>query len=106
MSGRAKSKYIRMGSMKINLVLDKIRGKRVDDAYKTLMFINKRAVDPIKKTLEAAVANGAAKDITDKVKVVKAWVGQGPSLKRMRPRAMGRANIYKRPTSHIEIEIA
>ena len=105
MSGKAKSKYVRMSARKIGFVLDKIRGKKVEEAYKALMFINKRAVEPVKKTLDAAVVNGEAKEMLNKVKVLKAWVGQGPSMKRLRPMSMGRANIYKRPSAHIVIEI-
>ena len=103
--GRAITKYIRLNPRKVGQVLDKIRGKKVSDAYNALLAINRRSVGPIKKTLDAAVANSDAKDIVDKIKITKAWVGQGPSMKRMRPRSMGRAEVYKRPTSHIEIEV-
>jgi large subunit ribosomal protein L22 len=105
MNGRAKAKYVRMSSRKVGMVLDKIRGKRVSEAYKILIFINKRAAVPVRKTLESAVANAKANDILDRVKIIKAWSGQGPAMKRLRPRAMGRADIYKRPSVHIEIEI-
>ncbi len=105
MSGKARMKYIRMSPRKIGLVLDKIRGKRVAEAYKLLKFINRRAVEPVEQTLKSAVANANASDSTDSVSVLKAWVGQGPVLKRMRPRAMGRADIRRRPTAHIEIEV-
>ena len=105
MIGKAKSKYIRMSPRKINLVLDKIRGKKVNEAYLILKFINKGAVTVVKKTLQSAVANANAADITDKVSVKMAWVGQGPVLKRMRPRAMGRADVLRKPTAHVEIEV-
>ncbi|MFH1414892.1 MAG: 50S ribosomal protein L22 [Elusimicrobiota bacterium] len=105
MNGNAKSKYIRMSPRKIGLVLDKIRGKKVAEAYTILNFINRRAVSPVRKTLQSAVANADARDSLDRVRVVKAWVGQGPVLKRLRPRAMGRADILRKPTAHIEIEV-
>jgi large subunit ribosomal protein L22 len=105
MSGIAKTKFIRISPRKVNLVLEKIRGKRVDEAFKVLKFINKRAVEPVEKTLKSAVANANALDITDRISVKKAWVGEGPVLKRMRPRAMGRADIRRKPTAHIEIEV-
>ena len=105
MKGIAKSKYIKMSSRKIKLVLDKIKGKSVVEAYNILMFLDKRAVGPVKKTLASAVANAGAADMIDKIKVESVWVGQGPALKRLRPRAMGRADVYKRPTSHIKIEV-
>jgi large subunit ribosomal protein L22 len=94
-----------MSPRKINLVLDKIRGKKVNEAFTILKFINRRAVEPVKKTLNSAVANADAKDMEDKLMVKKAWVGQGPVLKRMMPRAMGRADIRRKPTAHIEIEV-
>lgn len=105
MKGTAKSKYIRMSPRKINLVLDKIRGKKVAEAYNILKCINRRAVGPVKRTLQSAVANIEAADSTDSISILRAWVGQGPVLKRMRPRAMGRADIIRRPTAHIEIEV-
>ena len=105
MGKKARAKYIRMSPSKVKLVLDRIRGKSVDEAYRELSFMNRRAAEPVKKVLKSAVANAGASEITDRVKVKKAWVGQGPAMKRLRPRAMGRANIYKKPTSHIEIEV-
>lgn len=103
MKGKVKAKYIRMSPRKIGLVLDCIRGKKVSEAYNKLAVINKRAVKPVKKALDSAVANADAQDIPDRIKVMKAWVGQGPSLKRLRPRAMGRADVYKKKSAHIEI---
>lgn len=105
MKGVAKSKYIRMSARKIKLVLDKIKGKKVSDAYNILMFTDKRAVGPVKKTLASAVANAGAADMIEKIKVESVWVGQGPSLKRLRPRAMGRADVFKKPSAHIKIEV-
>jgi len=105
MKGTAKSKYIRMSPRKIGLVLDQIRGKSADEAFVLLDFINKRAVSPVRKTLKSAVANAAALDKPESVKIVKAWVGQGPRLKRLKPRAMGRADILMKPTAHIQIEV-
>lgn len=105
MIGRARSKYIRISPRKVNLVLDKIRNEKVDKAYIILKFINKRAVEPVMKTLKSAVANAKAVDSTESIRVKKAWVGPGPVLKRMRPRAMGRADVIRRPTAHIEIEV-
>ncbi len=105
MTGIAKTKYVKMSPRKIGMVLDNIKGKSVAEAYRILTFINKRAVVPVQKTLKSAVANASAQDIIDKIKVKRVWVGQGPSLKRLRPRAMGRGNRYKKPSAHIEIEV-
>ncbi len=105
MKATAKVKYIRMSPRKINIILDEIRGKKVSKSYALLAVLNKRAAVPVLKLLKSAVANGDARDMIDEIKVTKAWVGQGPALKRLRPRAMGRADIYKHPSAHIEIEV-
>jgi len=105
MSGRARAKYIRMSPRKVKLVLDRISGQSVDDAYRRLKVMNKRAALPVRKVLDSAVANAGLAGNTDGVRITRAWVGQGPAMKRLRPRAQGRANVYKKPMSHIEIEV-
>ncbi len=102
---RARLKYVRMSPHKVSLVLDRIRGKKVVEAYRILKLVNRRAAQPVKKVLDSAVANAGAPDLRESAVVKKAWAGPGPSIKRLRPRAMGRANIYKRRTAHIEIEV-
>ena len=102
---KAQTKYVRMSASKINEVLDRIRGKEVEEAYRILRVTNKRAARPVKKTLESAVANSDSHGMTEGLRVKTAWAGPGPSLKRLRPRAMGRADIYKRRTAHIKIEV-
>lgn len=105
MSGRARAKYIRMSPRKVKLVLDRINGQSVDEAYRRLAVINRRAVLPVRKVLDSAVANAGLAENTSGAMIKKAWVGQGPAMKRLRPRAQGRANVYKKPMSHIEIEV-
>ncbi len=105
MGKRARAKYVRMSPRKIGLVLDRIRGERVDEAYRRLEFMDRRAALPVRKVLESAVANAGASENTGGIRVIKAWVGQGPAMKRLRPRAMGRANVIRKPTAHIEIEV-
>ncbi len=105
MGRKARAKYIRMSPRKIQLVLDVIRGRSVDEAYRRLELTGRRAAGPVRKVLDSAVANAGAQEMTDRVRVTRAWVGQGPAMKRLRPRAMGRANVYKKPTAHIEIEV-
>ncbi|NLB35298.1 MAG: 50S ribosomal protein L22 [Elusimicrobia bacterium] len=105
MSGIARAKYIRMSPRKVKLVLDRISGQTVDEAYKILKVMNKRAALPVRKVLDSAVANAGYMGNTEGVKITRAWVGQGPVMKRLRPRARGRANVYKKPMSHIEIEV-
>ena len=70
-----------------------------------MRFTNKRAVNPIEKTLKSAVANMRTSQGPESIYVKEAYVGQGPSLKRMRPRAFGRAAGYTRKTCHITIEV-
>lgn len=105
MRSRARANYVRMSPRKIKMILDRIRGKKASKALEILSFSDKRAARPVKKTLKSAIANGNADDIIDRIIIKKAWVGQGPAMKRLRPRAMGRADIYKKPTAHIEIEV-
>ncbi len=107
MEARAVSKYIRVSPQKARLVVDLIRGKRVDDARTILKLNNKAASRTISKVLESAVANAdnTKKLEVDKLFIKRAFVDQGPTLKRMRARAMGRANVIRKRTSHITIVV-
>ncbi|MGM0568942.1 MAG: 50S ribosomal protein L22 [Elusimicrobiota bacterium] len=104
-TAKAQTKYVRMSPSKINVVLDRIRGKKVEEAYRILQVTNKRAARPVKKTLDSAVANSESHGRMEGLRIKTAWSGPGPSLKRLKPRAMGRADIYKRRTAHIKIEV-
>ncbi len=105
MEARATSKYIRVSSQKARLVVDLIRGKKVDEAL-TILSLNKKAVSrTINKVLKSAVANAenTKKLDVDGLFVKKAFVDQGPTWKRMRARAMGRGSTIRKRTSHITI---
>jgi large subunit ribosomal protein L22 len=105
MEARSTSKYIRVSPQKARLVVDLIRGKKVDEAQ-TILALNKKAVArAINKVLKSAVANAdnTKKLDVDKLFIKKAFVDQGPTWKRMRARAMGRANRILKRTSHITI---
>jgi large subunit ribosomal protein L22 len=108
MIARATAKYIRMSPQKARLVIDLIRGRSVNEAKYTLSFSNKRAARPILKVLHSAVSNATerseALDVDD-LFVEKAWVNEGPRLKRIRPAPMGRAFRYQRRMSHVTIEL-
>ncbi|MBO9668682.1 MAG: 50S ribosomal protein L22, partial [Bdellovibrio sp.] len=93
MEVKASLKYARVGAQKARLVADLVRGKDVNEAVKTLTFLNKKTAGMVKKLIESAVANAEYKKVMDVDNlVVKAiWVDQGPVLKRFRPRAQGRA---------------
>ena len=104
---KAIAKQLRISPQKVRLVADQIRGKNVQRALEILQFSNKKAATLIKKTLESAIANAEhnnGADI-DELLVAQAYVDAGPTLKRWRPRAKGRANKILKRTSHITIAV-
>jgi large subunit ribosomal protein L22 len=105
MEVKASLKYARVGAQKARLVADLVRGKDVNEAVKTLTFLNKKTAGLIKKIIESAVANAEYKKVmdVDNLYVKSIWVDQGPSLKRFRPRAQGRAYGIQKKTSHINV---
>jgi len=108
MKVRAQAKYVRQSPYKVRLVLDLVRGMPVDDARATLDFTNRRAAPTIRKVLESAVANAEhnfALD-ADELFISEAFADEGPTLKRWRPRARGRATRINKRTSHITIVVA
>lgn len=108
MEAKALSKYIRISPYKAREVIDQIRGKDVDQALRISRFSNKKAARQITKTLESAIANAEENygmDV-DRLIVKEAYVNAGPTLKRLKPRAMGRADIMNKRTSHITITVS
>jgi large subunit ribosomal protein L22 len=105
MEVKASLKYARVGAQKARLVADLVRGKDVNEAVKTLTFLNKKTAGMIKKLIESAVANAEYKKVmdVDNLVVKTIWVDQGPVLKRFRPRAQGRAFGVRKKTSHINV---
>lgn len=105
METKAAARYIRITPRKARRVVDLIRGKRVSDAVGILKFIPHYASLPIKKLLYSAMANAEQKKVKDVEEMVinKIFVDQGPTLKRFMPRAMGRANVIRKRTSHITL---
>jgi len=101
-----------MSPRKVRLVVDQIRGRSVNDAYAVLQFSKKSAAEPVGKTLRSAVANAQAKgegagevvDV-DELVVREAFVDEGPTLRRFRAAAMGRAAPIRRRTSHITVVV-
>ena len=105
MEVKAVGRYIRVSPQKARLVVDLIRGKDVDEAITILSLCKKRVAPVVLKLLRSAVANAentGAVDV-DSLYVKKAYVDQGPTWRRLFPRAMGRVNIMRRKTSHITI---
>src|SRR5579859_3949389 len=109
----ALARHVRMSPQKARLVIDLIRGQRVQDALHTLRFTPKRAAGPIAKLLRSAVANaerkaedaGAPLDV-DQLFVSKCFVNEGSRWKRLRPAPMGRGFRYQKRTAHIVVEVA
>jgi large subunit ribosomal protein L22 len=113
MVARAVQRTTRQSPYKMRLVIDQIRGQRVNDALALLKFSKKHAAKQIEKTLQSAVANAedaARRNNTpldvDTLVVTHAVVNEGPKLKRFTPAAMGRATPMIKRTSHVEIVVA
>jgi large subunit ribosomal protein L22 len=108
MRAEAKLKYARISAQKARLVADQIRGQHVEQALNTLAFSTKKGAALIKKVLESAIANAehnAGADIDD-LRVESIQVNEGPTMKRIMPRAKGRANRIMKRTSHITLTVA
>lgn len=102
---RAYLKYVRISPRKVQIVLDLIRNKPADLAMAILKHTPKVACEPLEKLLKSAMANAETNhnmDIT-KLYVAECSVSQGPTLKRIRPRAQGRAYRINKKTSHITL---
>jgi large subunit ribosomal protein L22 len=105
----ARARFVRVSARKARLVLDQIRGKSVGDALATLEFTPRAAARLIEKVLRSAVANAEHNHQVrnlDDLRVVRAVADGGPSLKRVQPRAMGRAFFIKHRTSHLTIAVS
>ncbi|MGF1693865.1 50S ribosomal protein L22 [Photobacterium kagoshimensis] len=108
MEAIAKHRFARISPQKARLVADQLRGKPVDQALEILTFSNKKAADLIKKVLESAIANAEhneGADIDD-LNVAKIFVDEGPIMKRIMPRAKGRADRILKRSSHITVVVA
>ncbi|MEG1548576.1 MAG: 50S ribosomal protein L22 [Clostridia bacterium] len=99
------ARYVRISSRKIKIVIDLIRGKSVAEAKAILMYTPKAASEPVMKLLNSAIANAENNlDLSaDNLHVAEVFANQGPTLRRFRPRAQGRATRIRKRTSHITI---
>ena len=108
MEARAQARYVRVTPMKARRVIDLIRGMNADDAQAVLRFAPQAASEPVGKVLASAVANAAnnhgmdTKDLT----ISEAFVDEGPTMKRIRPRAQGRAFKIRKRSSHITVIVS
>ncbi|MBC8570256.1 50S ribosomal protein L22 [Zongyangia hominis] len=105
MEARAYLRYARIAPRKVQIVLDLIRNKPVDEAMAILKYTPKAACEPLQKLLKSAVANAENNNNMDKnnLFVAECFVTPGPTLKRIRPRAQGRAFSIKKRTSHMTL---
>ena len=102
---KAELKNYRQSPRKVRLVVDAVRGKKVEDALMSLTFMSKRAAAPIKKLVESAVANASHNFNlkADTLYIKEITVDGGPILKRFRARARGRASSIHKHTSHVKL---
>jgi large subunit ribosomal protein L22 len=105
MNVKASLNFARVGCQKARLVADVIRGKDVNQALRALTFMEKKSAGLFKKLLESAVANAEQKNVidVDNLFVKTIYVDMGPSIKRFRPRAQGRAFMVRKKMSHIHL---
>jgi large subunit ribosomal protein L22 len=110
MEAKASARHVRVTPQKARRVVDLIRGKQAVEAVAVLQFAPQSASDPIKKVLESAIANArvkadqAAEAFDERNLVITAaYVDEGPTMKRFRPRAQGRAARINKRTSHITV---
>ena len=108
MQARAKARYVRVTPRKARRVVDLIRGMPADQAQATLAFAPQSASDPVGKVLASAIANAGHTGHLDASSLVvsRAWVDEGPTLKRFRPRAQGRGYRIMKRTSHITVIVS
>ena len=105
MEARAYLRYARIAPRKVQIVLDLIRNKPVDEAMAILKYTPKAACEPLQKLLKSAVANAENNNNMERnnLFVAECFVTPGPTLKRIRPRAQGRAFSIKKRTSHMTL---
>jgi len=105
---KAQAKYVRQSPYKVRRVLDLVRGLPVGEAEDVLRLTSRGATEPIAKVLKSAVANAEHNHAldADELVVAEAFADEGPTLKRYRPRARGRATRIRKRTSHITIVVS
>ncbi len=108
MEAKAVAKYIRVAPNKARQVVNMIRGKQVDEAKAILKFTPKRVAVAVEKVLNSAIANAEHNFDMDRENlfVTGIYVDQGPTMKRFKPRAMGRADMIRKRTSHITVVVS
>ncbi|RMF84065.1 MAG: 50S ribosomal protein L22 [Nitrospirae bacterium] len=105
MEVRAVSRYNRISPQKLRLVADVVRGRRVDEALAVLGEMPQKGARIVETSIRSALANAEDREVeeVDRLRVAKIFVDGGPVLRRMRPRAMGRAGLIRKPTAHLTV---
>jgi len=105
MEAKAVAKYVRISPRKARLVMDQLRGKNVEEALNLLNFAPQKSASIIKKLISSAVANAEENSEidVDTLFIKSIYADEGPTLKRFRPRAMGRATRIRKRTSHLTV---
>ena len=105
METRAVAKFVRISPRKIRLVMDQVRGRQVGEALNMLSFAPQRGARILKKLVNSAIANAEQNtgvDV-DSLYIMRVYADEGPTLKRWRPRAQGRATSIRKRTSHLTV---
>jgi large subunit ribosomal protein L22 len=105
METRAVARFVRISPRKIRLIMDQVRGKQVGEALNMLSFAPQRGARILKKLISSAIANAEQNtDVdVDSLFILRVYADEGPTLKRWRPRALGRATRIKKRTSHLTV---
>jgi large subunit ribosomal protein L22 len=105
METRAVARFVRMSPRKVRLIMDQVRGKKVDEALNMLSFSPQKGARILKKLIHSAVANAEQNSNmnVDALFVKRVFADEGPTLKRWRPRALGRATRIRKRTSHLTV---
>ena len=108
MKTQAVLKFTRLAPNKARLLADLVRGKKVDEALNILKFSNQKSARVIRKVLESAIANAENNNgaDVDELKIREIFIDEGPVMKRIMPRAKGRADRIVKPTSHITVRVS
>jgi large subunit ribosomal protein L22 len=107
LEAKATAKYLRISPRKARRAMELIRGRQVDDARRVLKFSPLGASDTLEKVLNSAVSNAEQTPgvIPENLVVERGWVDEGPTLRRYRPRAYGRAGRIRKRTSHVTVVV-
>ncbi len=105
MEVRAVARFVRVSPRKIRLVMDQVRGKKVEEALNLLSFSPQKGAFLLRKLINSAVANAEGNSglDVDTLQIKRVFADEGPTLKRFRPRAMGRATKIRKRTSHLTV---